>query len=173
MASSEPLVLFHPLMHSRVAPPTQGPASGGEREVPQFTPCFFAFVPPSVPRWIGWLPLAVLHHPRWPSPLSYWLGIHMAHTRRFWRGSCNEAARFALCYGPKACTPFTDKDCYAQAFTGLDHSTPMSSITTRANSQFPRPDLHRQETRHYGLRAKATGNAVKNVGEKIKETSGK
>ena len=79
-----------------------------------------------------------------------------AHTRRFWRGSCNEAAKFALCYGPKACSPFTDKDFYAQAFTGVDRSTPMSSITTRANSQFPRPDLHRQETRHYGLQTKGT-----------------
>jgi len=94
MASSEPLGLFHPLMNSRVAPPTQGPTSGGEREVPQFTPWFYAFVPSSVPRWTGWLPLAVLHHPPWPSPFSYWLGIHMSHTRRFWRGSCNEAARF-------------------------------------------------------------------------------
>jgi hypothetical protein len=49
---------------------------------------------------------------------------------------------------------FTDKGCYAQAFTGLDRSTPMSSITTRAYSHFPRPDLHRQETRHYGLQTK-------------------
>src|SRR5271157_5686641 len=124
MASSEPLVLFHPLMHSRMAPPTQGPTSGGEREVPQFTPCFCTFVPSSLPRWTGWLPLAVLHHPLWPSPHSYWLGIHISHTRRFWRGSFNEAARFALCCGPKACTPFTNKGYYTQAVTGLDHSIP-------------------------------------------------
>ena len=37
----------------------------------------------------------VLHHPHWPSPFPYWLGIYKPHTRRFWRGSCNEAARFA------------------------------------------------------------------------------
>src|ERR1019366_5761841 len=41
------------------------------------------------------------------------------------------------------------------SFRRLDRSKPASRITTRANSQFPRPDLHRQETRHYGLRAKA------------------
>src|ERR1022692_4721580 len=40
------------------------------------------------------------------------------------------------------------------SFRRLDRSKPASRITTRANSQFPRPDLHRQETRHYGLRAK-------------------
>src|ERR1019366_2657180 len=40
------------------------------------------------------------------------------------------------------------------SFRRMDRSKPASRITTRANSQFPRPDLHRQETRHYGLRAK-------------------
>src|ERR1017187_1368956 len=40
------------------------------------------------------------------------------------------------------------------SFRRLDRSKPASRITTRANSQFPRPDLHRQETRHYGLQAK-------------------
>jgi len=76
------------------APPTHGPASGGEREVPQFTPCFCAFVPSSVPRWTGWMLLAVLHHPHWPSPFMQWLGVHKSHTRRFWCGQSNEAARF-------------------------------------------------------------------------------
>ena len=94
MASSEPLALFPPLMYSRGAPPTHGPASGGEREVPQFTPCFCAFVPSSVPRWTGWMLLAVLHHPHWPSPFMQWLGVHKSRTRRFWCGQSNEAARF-------------------------------------------------------------------------------
>src|ERR1022692_3131323 len=40
------------------------------------------------------------------------------------------------------------------SFRRLDRSKPASRITTRANSQFPRPDLHRQETRHYGLRTR-------------------
>jgi hypothetical protein len=98
MASSEPLALFHPLMVSRVAPPTHGPAWGGEQEGPQFTPCVCAFVPSSVPRWTGWLPLAVLHHPRWPSPSLHGFGIHKSTHGRFWRGLCNEAARFASEY---------------------------------------------------------------------------
>jgi hypothetical protein len=36
--------------------------------------------------------------------------------RRFSRKSCNEAAKFALCYGPQSCSPFTDKDFYFRAF---------------------------------------------------------
>ncbi len=119
MASSEPLAPFHPLMDSWMAPPTHGNASGGEREVPQFTPCFCTFVPSSVPRWTGWLPLAVLHHPRWPSPYPYWLGIHSPIHSRFAHGSCDEAARFVFdYYGPKACSPFTDKGFYFRAFAG-------------------------------------------------------
>src|SRR5438128_264805 len=35
----------------------------------------------------------------------------------------------------------------------------MSNITTRANSQFPRPDFHRQDKQHYGLQAEARGDA--------------
>jgi len=116
MASSEPLGPFHPLMDSRVAPPAHGPASGGEREGPQFTPCFCAFVPPSLPRWTGWLPLAALRHPPWPSPLLYRLGIHNLTHGRFWREKFNEAARFVHnYYGPKAGSPFTDKGLYIRA----------------------------------------------------------
>jgi hypothetical protein len=33
-------------------------------------------------------------------------------------GKRNEAARFALCYGPKSCLPFTDKGFYIRAFAG-------------------------------------------------------
>src|ERR1019366_4740434 len=51
------------------------------------------------------------------------------------------------------------------SFRRLDRSKPASRITTRANSQFPRPDLHRQETRHYGLRAKT--QRIKSVIRKI------
>jgi hypothetical protein len=34
-----------------------------------------------------------------------------------------------------------------------------SNIATRANSQFPRPDSHRQDRQHYGLRAEDTKDA--------------
>jgi len=37
--------------------------------------------------------------------------------RRFSHEERNEAAKFALCYGPQSCLPFTDKDFYFRAFT--------------------------------------------------------
>ena len=42
------------------------------------------------------------------------------------------------------------------SFRRLDRSKPASRITTRANSQFPRPDFRRQETGHYGLQTDET-----------------
>ena len=33
---------------------------------------------------------------------------------------------------------------------------PTSMMTTRVNSQFPQPDLHRQDIPHYGLRTEIT-----------------
>src|ERR1022692_3882311 len=51
------------------------------------------------------------------------------------------------------------------SFRRLDRAKPASRITTRANSQFPRPDLHRQETRHYGLQAKT--QRIQSVNHKI------
>ena len=157
MASSEPLVLFHPLMDSRMAPPTHGPALGGEREVPQFTPCFCPFVPSSVPRWTGWLPLAVLPHPHWPSPTLVLARHPQVHAGSVlaWvsvtrlQGSLNATAR-------RIARPSPTRTITFELSPDWDRSTPMSSMTTRANSQLPQPDSHRQETRHYGLRTKNT-----------------
>jgi hypothetical protein len=39
------------------------------------------------------------------------------------------------------------------SFRQLGHPKLASRITMRANSHVPQPDLHRQETKHYGLRA--------------------
>ena len=39
---------------------------------------------------------------------------------------------------------------------GLGHPSEMSSITTQANNQFPRPDLHRLDKQPYRLQTKDT-----------------
>ena len=39
------------------------------------------------------------------------------HARWFSHGSRNEAAKFALCYGPMDCSPHSSKDFYFRAFT--------------------------------------------------------
>jgi len=49
----------------------------------------------------------------------------------------------------RICQPCSDKDVYFRAFTSLSHLEPASNTTTRANSQFPRPDFHRLDIRPY------------------------
>jgi hypothetical protein len=57
-------------------------------------------VPPSGPRRVRRLPMAVPS----PSALAFALSARARHSqphaRRFSRGLCNEASKFALCYGP-------------------------------------------------------------------------
>jgi len=56
---------------------------------------------------------------------------------RFSRKWRNEAAKFALCYGPQSCSPFTDKGLLLSSFHFKSRLQEMSNITTRAHSQFP------------------------------------
>ena len=58
-ASCAPLALTRPLMDLWSGPPTQGPASGGEQEGPQFNRCVCSYVPSPIPRWTGRLHTAV------------------------------------------------------------------------------------------------------------------
>ena len=52
-----------------------------------------------------------------------------------------------------ASPPF--EDVYIRACTNPGHPESASNMTTWVNSQFPRPDFHRQVQRHYGLQNKA------------------
>jgi len=52
-------------------------------------------------------------------------------------GVCNEAASFALCYGPSGLLAPPGQDFYFRAFISEDRSPRMSSITTWAYSLFP------------------------------------
>ena len=51
-----------------------------------------------------------------------------------------------------ASPPF--EDVYVRAGTDAGHPESASNMTTWVNSQFPRPDFHRQVHRHYGLHNK-------------------
>ena len=51
-----------------------------------------------------------------------------------------------------ASPPF--EDVYIRACTNPGHPESASNMTTWVNSQFPRPDFHRQVQRHYGLQNK-------------------
>jgi len=73
----------------------------GIERLPNFLRMSLLSVPSSVPRRAKRLPLTV------PSPSVLAFAIFAqarhprSHTRRFMRGSCHEAARFALCCGPE------------------------------------------------------------------------
>ena len=144
--------LFHPLMHSRVALSNPGACLGsGPEKVPNLLPVSVPSCRPPYPGgpdgclWLCFTIRAGLRHFRTgsASTCSTHVGSGVGLVTRL-QGSLNATARTLA-------RPSPTRAVYAQAFTGLDRSTPMSSITTRAYSHFPRPDLHRQETRHYGL----------------------
>jgi hypothetical protein len=73
----------------------------GIERLPNFLRMSLSSVPSYVPRRTKWLHMVV------PSPLVVAFAISAqarhphAHARRFSRGKCNEAARFASCYGPE------------------------------------------------------------------------
>ena len=136
MASSETLVSSRRLMlyTAGLCGPT---TSHGRPEVPQFTLRVSTHVPHSVPRWTARLLLTVASSHilafaifalarRPPCPQN---PVHC--------GVCNEAASFALCYGPLGLLAPPGQDFYFRAFIPEDRSSETSSITTWAYSQFP------------------------------------
>jgi hypothetical protein len=127
---------------------------GWARELPQFALHTCDTVPSSVPRWSARVHLVVTS----PNVVAFAIfalarqPLHHARPVPTW--SRNEAARFALCYGPASCLPFTGKDVYCRACAWPGHPVQTSTITIRLNNQLPQPDLHRQGMRPYGLRTK-------------------
>ena len=128
----------------------------GAEKVPNLSCLSFPFVPSSVPRRLGDCIQLLLHRPLWPSPSSHKVGARLTTLAGSWRGSCNEAAKFALCYGPMELLALLRQGHLHSSFHLLGHPMGMSSITTRANNQFPRPDLHRLDKQPYRLQTKAT-----------------
>jgi len=130
------------------------------REAPQFTLPVSLPVPSYVPRQTRWLPSTVSS----PSALAFAISVPARHLQipplPVSRWACNEAATFALSYGPMSCSLFTGKSFYSRAFTLRSRLRNASSITIRPNSQLPEPDLHRLDKQHYGLRADKHGSRI-------------
>jgi len=133
-----------------------GPLRAGDKKVPNLSCLSFPIVPSSVPRRLGDCIRLLLHRPLWPSPSSHKVGARMSTLGRFLRGSCNEAAKFALRYGPMELLALLRQGHLHSSFHLLGHPSGVSSITTRANNQFPRPDLHRLDKQPYRLHTKIT-----------------
>jgi len=165
---SRRIIAYYDLIRaSRLLPPVYVLSNGslpyglvwaGDEKVPNLSCLSFPIVPSSVPRRLGDCLRLLLHRPRWPSPSSHKVGARLSTLDRFLRGSCNEAAKFALCYGPMELLALLRQGRLLSSFHLLGHPWGMSSITTRANNQFPRPDLHRLDKQPYRLHTKRTKN---------------
>ena len=162
MTSSEPLFPSHRLMYfRRVLAPRS--AQGWEREGPQFTLRVFSLVPSSVPRWPDDCLRLLLHRPLWPSPSSQKVGVRLSTLAGSLPGLRNEAAKFASCYGPMRWLALLRQGRLLSSFHLLGHPSGASNMTTRANSQFPRPDFHRLDKQPYRLHAKAQRTQRKRI----------
>ena len=160
---SHRIIAYYSLMRaSRSLPPVYVLSRGslpyglvwaGNEKVPNLSCSSFPIVPSSVPRRLGDFFRLLLHRPLWPSPSSHKVGARLSTLGRFLRGSCNEAAKFTSCYGPMELLALLRQGRLLSSFHLLGHPLGMSNITTRANKQFPRPDLHRLDEQPYRLHA--------------------
>ena len=162
---SHRIIAYYDLMRASLPLPPVYVLSGGSlpvgllragaEKVPNLSCLSFPIVPSSVPRRLGDFFRLLLHRPLWPSPSSHKVGARVSTLGRFSRGSCNEAAKFASCYGPMKLLALLRQGRLHSSFHLLGHPLGVSSITTQANNQFPRPDFHRLDKQPYRLHTKA------------------
>jgi hypothetical protein len=136
----------------------------GNERVPNLSCLSFPIVPSSVPRRPNDCSRLLLDRSLWPSPSSQKVGIRLTTLAGSLRGSCNEAAKFASCYGSMELLALLRQGLLLSSFHLLGHPWGASSITTRANNQFPWPDFHRLDKQPYRLRTKIT--KVRNENQK-------
>jgi len=149
MASSEPLATSCRLMTSSTGLCTRPVARGSPiYSARLFPPCRLLY--PGGPSGCVWLSLRRSHGPS-PSPLR--LGIRISRALRFPRGCLTGLNQIRFRYGPMGLLALHRPGRLRSSFHLTSHLGEASIITTRVDSQFPRPDLHRQDAQHYGLRA--------------------
>ena len=165
---SHRIIAYYDLIRaSRSLPPVYGLSGGslpyslvwaGTEKVPNLSCLSFPIVPSSVPRRLGDFFRLLLHRLLWPPPPSHRIGVRTPTLAGLIaRGSCHyEAAKFTLCYGPMRLLAPLRLGRLLSSFHLLGHPWGVSSITTRAYNQFPRPDLHRLDKQPYRLHAKST-----------------
>jgi hypothetical protein len=127
----------------------------GEQKVPNLSCLSFPIVPSSVPRRLGDFFRLLLRRPLWPSPSLHKVGVRVSTLAGPMRGLRNEAAKFASCYSPMELLALHRQGHLLSSFHRQGHPLEMSSITTRANNQFPRPDFHRLDKQPYRLHTEA------------------
>jgi hypothetical protein len=167
MLSRRIIAYYYLMRASRPLPPVYELSSGslsyglvwaGNEKVPNLSCLSIPIVPSSVPRRPGDCSWLLLHRPLWPPLPSHKIGVRALTLAGFTaRESCyHEAAKFALCYGPLGWLAPLRRGRLLSSFHLLGHPWGASSITTRANNQFPWPDFHRLDTQPYRLQTKDT-----------------
>jgi hypothetical protein len=167
MLSRRIIAYYYLMRASRPLPPVYGLSSrslpyglvwAGNEKVPNLSCSSVPIVPSSVPRRLDDCSWLLLHRPLWPPPPSQKIGVRTLTLAGLnARESCyHEAAKFTLCYGPMRLLAPLRLGRLLSSFHLLGHPWGVSSITTRANNQFPRPDLHRLDKQPYRLQAKDT-----------------
>ena len=126
-----------------------------DEKVPNLSCLSFPIVPSSVPRRLSDCIRLFLHRSLWPSPSLHKIGVRVATLAGSLRGQRNEAAKFASCYGPLGLLALHRQGRLHSSFHLLGHPSEVSSITTRAHNQFPRPDFHRLDSQPYRLHTKS------------------
>ena len=164
---SRRIIAYYSLIRaSRPLPPVYELSSGslpyglvwaGNEKVPNLRCSSVPIVPSSVPRRPNDCSWLLLRRSLWPSPPSQKVGIRTLTLAGSSRESCyHEAAKFTLCYGPMRLLAPLRPGRLLSSFHLLGHPWGVSSITTRANSQFPWPDFHRLDKQPYRLQTKDT-----------------
>jgi len=112
-------------------------------------------VPPSVPpaEPSELTTRLLLHRSSLTFACRTWLGIPHRTLSVFLPGFLTRLQSLLYAAALRDCSPFTDRAFTFELFTLPSHLQEVSNMTTRANSQFPRPDFHRQDKQPYGLRA--------------------
>jgi hypothetical protein len=149
MASSEPLVASCRLMHSSSS---LCPQAGHERVPNLLCVCVLTCrLPyPAGPSSCTWLLLPCSYK---PSPPLYWLGIRNPPTGQVLRRLEFRGCKVRFMLRPVSLLALHRQGLLRSSFHLVGHPfSQVSNMTTRAHSQFPRPDFHRQHTQHYGLR---------------------
>ena len=146
------------------------PRMGWYRQIPQFAPRICNPVPSSVPRRSCQVHLVVSS----PSAIAFAKSVVARqphpHTRRFSRGRVTRLQSSLYATARSLASPSP-----ARTFTTelWPDGSPRSDVDYNytAYNQLPQPDLHRQDTRPYGLRAEGTEEKI-DQRSKIKDPTG-
>jgi hypothetical protein len=159
MASSEPLAASCPLMNS-----STGLCYRRSREGPQFTLRVCPIVPPPGPRRTERSRMAVAS----PFTVAFTVIAAVRHPRPARSGTsaaCHEAESSSHVLRPDGLLALHRPGRLRSSFHLLSRLRETSNMTTRADSQFPRPVFHRRDTQHYGLRTMTTKKNTKKLNE--------